>query len=86
MRPGIVATEDVRAIGLAVVGLGGGRLRADQRIDHAVGMTRFAPIGAAVGPDRPLCLVHARTAAAEEAAAAIRAAVAIADEAPAPGR
>ncbi len=83
-RPGIVAAEDVRAIGLAVVGLGGGRLRADDRIDHAVGMTRFAPIGASVGPDRPLCLVHARTeAAAEEAAAAIRAAVTIADEVPA---
>jgi thymidine phosphorylase len=38
-----------------------------------------------VGPDRPICLVHARTAAQAEAAAAeVLAAVTIADEPPAP--
>ena len=88
-RAGFVAAEDARAIGLTIVAMGGGRTRADQAIDHAVGFTRVAPIGAEVGPDRPLCLVHARTAAQAEAAAAeYRAAVTIADEppAPAPGR
>ena len=84
-RAGFIAAEDARAIGLAIVGMGGGRTRADQAIDHAVGFTRFAPIGAAVGPDRPICLVHARTVAQAEATAAeVRAAVAIADEPPAP--
>ena len=84
-RAGFVAAEDARAIGLAIVGMGGGRVRADQRIDHAVGFTGVAPIGAAVGPERPLCLVHARTAAQAEAAAAeFRAAVTIADRPPAP--
>ena len=83
-RPGFVAAEDARAIGLAIVGMGGGRVRADQRIDHAVGFTRVAPIGAQVGPDRPLALVHARSAAQAEAAAAeLRAAMAISDEPPA---
>ncbi len=83
-RAGFVAAEDARAIGLAIVGMGGGRVRADQRIDHAVGFTGVAPIGAAVGPERPLCLVHARTAAQAEAAAAeFRAAVTIADRPPA---
>jgi thymidine phosphorylase len=73
------------AIGLAIVGMGGGRVRADQRVDHAVGFTRVAPVGAAVGPERPLCLVHARSAAqAEVAAAEFRAAVTVADEPPAP--
>jgi thymidine phosphorylase len=82
-RAGFVAAEDARAIGLAIVGMGGGRTRADQAIDHAVGFTRVAPIGAAVGPERPLCLVHARSAAqAEAAAAAVRAAITIADEPP----
>jgi thymidine phosphorylase len=82
---GFVATEDARAIGLAIVGMGGGRTRADQPIDHAVGFTRVAPVGAAVGRDRPLALVHARTAAQAEAAATeYRAAVTIADEPPAP--
>jgi len=85
-RAGFVAAEDARAIGLAIVEMGGGRVRADQRIDHAVGFTRVAPVGAAVGPDRPLCLVHARSAAQAEAAAAeVRAAITIGDEAPAPG-
>ena len=85
-RAGFVAAEDAYAIGIAVVGLGGGRTRADQRIDHAVGFTRFAPVGAAVGPERPLCLVHARTAAGAEAAAAeVRAAITIAAVPPVPG-
>jgi thymidine phosphorylase len=82
-RAGFVAAEDVYEIGIAVIGLGGGRTRADQQIDHAVGFTRFAPVGARVGPDRPICLVHARTAGgAEAAAAAVRAAVTVADEPP----
>jgi thymidine phosphorylase len=84
-RAGFVAAEDARAIGLAIVGMGGGRVRADQAIDHAVGFTRVAPIGAEVGPERPLCLVHARSAAQAEAAAAeYRAAVTIEDAPPAP--
>jgi thymidine phosphorylase len=83
-RVGFVVKEDTRAIGLAIVGMGGGRVRADQRIDHAVGFTQVAPIGAEVGPDRPLCLVHARSAAQAEAAAMeVRAAVTVGDEPPA---
>jgi len=82
-RAGFIAAEDARAVGLAIVGMGGGRTRADQAIDHTVGLTRMAPVGAEVGPDRPLCLVHARTAAQAEAAAAeVRAAITVADEPP----
>ena len=82
-RPGLVVGEDARAIGLAIVEMGGGRSRADQQIDHAVGITHVAPVGAAVGPDRPLCLVHARSAsAAEVAAAEIRSAITIGDKPP----
>jgi thymidine phosphorylase len=85
VRAGFIAAEDARAIGLAIVGMDGGRVRADQAIDHAVGFTRVAPIGAAVGPGRPLCLVHARSVdQAEAAAAEVRAAITIADEAPPP--
>jgi len=83
-RAGFIAAEDARAIGLAIVGMGGGRVRADQAIDHAVGFTRVAPVGAEVGPERPLCIVHARSVAMAEAAAAeYRAAVTIADAPPA---
>jgi len=84
-RAGFLAAEDARAIGLTIVSMGGGRVRADQAIDHAVGFTQVASVGAEVGPDRPLCLVHARTAPQAEAAAAeYRAAVTIAYTPPDP--
>ena len=57
---GFVASIDVRAVGLAVVELGGGRSRAADSIDPAVGLTELAPIGAEVGPGAPLARVHAR--------------------------
>jgi thymidine phosphorylase len=66
---GFVVEIDVRAVGLAVVELGGGRARAADAIDPAVGLTELAPIGAEVGPDRPLARVHARDLARAEAAA-----------------
>ena len=52
----------MRAVGLAVVELGGGRARAADAIDPAVGLTELAPVGAEVGPDAPLARVHARSA------------------------
>jgi thymidine phosphorylase len=68
-----------------VTGLGGNRRREDDAIDPAVGLTEIAPTGAQVGPDRPLAVVHAATvAAAEEAIAALRAAITVGDEPPPP--
>ena len=73
--PGTVAAIEVRRLGVAVVGLGGGRTRADQAVDHAVGLVAVAAIGADVGPGRPLATVLARDDAAAAAAAdAVRAA------------
>ena len=70
---GVVGAVDTRAIGIAVIELGGGRARASDPIDHAVGFTRLAPVGAEVGPDRPLAMVHARSDSdAERAAATLR--------------
>jgi thymidine phosphorylase len=82
-RAGIVTGMDCRAVGLVVTGLGGNRRREDDVIDPAVGLTEIAPAGAEVGPDRPLAVVHAASeAAADEAIAALRAAVEVGDEAP----
>jgi thymidine phosphorylase len=79
---GFVVSIDVRAVGLAVVELGGGRARATDEIDPAVGLTDLAPIGAEVGPDAPLARVHARsTDNAEAAVRRLRAAYRL-DEAP----
>ncbi len=69
-RAGFVAAIDVRALGVAVLALGGGRARADQDIDYAVGLSEVAGIGEEVGPARPLALVHARSEADAEAAVA----------------
>jgi thymidine phosphorylase len=84
-RPGHVRAMDCRAVGLVITGLGGNRRREDDAIDPAVGLTEIAPVGAPVGRDRPLALVHAASDAdAGEAAAALRAAVTVSDEAPPP--
>ncbi len=74
-REGFVAAIDTRALGLAVIGLGGGRRHPNDRIDHRVGLSDIAGVGEAIGPDRPLARVHAANAAdAERAADAVRAA------------
>jgi thymidine phosphorylase len=82
-RPGVVTGMNCRDVGLVVTGLGGNRRREDDVIDPAVGLTEIAPVGAEVGPDRPLALIHAATeAAADEAVAALREAITVGDEAP----
>jgi thymidine phosphorylase len=61
VSPGVVNAIDVRAVGIAIVNLGGGRAREDDRVDHSVGLTEVAALGERVEPGgRPLALVHAR--------------------------
>jgi thymidine phosphorylase len=82
-RAGHVARIDVRRLGIGVVELGGGRRRVDAAIDHAVGLSEVAGIGAAIGPEYPLALIHARRPEdAARAAASLAAAFEIADTAP----
>ena len=82
-----VGAVETRSVGLAVLALGGGRTRADQPIDHAVGISEVAGPGDRVGPGRPLALVHARTDTdAAGAVASLRAAFRLsATPTPAPG-
>ena len=71
----MVNAIDVRAIGLAIVALGGGRTRPQDAIDPAVGFTRLRGVGEEISAGEPLAFVHARSAAAaDEAAAALVAA------------
>lgn len=67
---GSVVAVDTRAVGLAVVTLGGGRVRPQDPIDHAVGIVELAGIGAEIGAERPLGIIHARDEAQFAAASA----------------
>ena len=80
---GTVQAIATREIGVAVVGLGGGRTRPQDGIDSAVGFTDLAGVGERVDAARPLAVVHARSEAeAEAASAALRQAYRVADAPP----
>ncbi len=82
-RDGYVTSVKTRALGMAVVRLGGGRTRPDQSVDHAVGLTEVRGPGDAVDTDQPLAIVHARSEeAAERAAREMIAAFQIGERAP----
>jgi thymidine phosphorylase len=81
---GVVTAIDVRALGIAVINLGGGRVRDTDIVDHSVGLTEVAALGERVGTgERPLALVHARDEdGAARAETAVRAAYTLGDAAP----
>lgn len=84
-QDGYVTAINGRAVGLAVIELGGGRRRADDRIDPSVGFADFAPIGSKLTSGAPLAMVHAPSEdAAIRASAALVAAYALAEKPPAP--
>ena len=75
-RDGVLVAMDTRAIGLAVVALGGGRRRAADPVDPRVGFDRVRPLGSVLRAGEPLMRVHAATTAdAAAACAAVQAAV-----------
>ena len=85
-RHGTLKAIDTRKLGLAVVALGGGRKHPADAIHPAVGLAEVRAIGETVAPDVPFAVVHAATADEAAAAAdALRSAVAVVDEAKAPG-
>lgn len=80
---GIVSAMDTRALGMAVVSMGGGRRRASDSIDYSVGFSEMAQLGDAVDGQRPLAVIHATSEASwQEAAAAVKKAIALSDEKP----
>lgn len=75
LSAGTINSIATRDIGIAVVALGGGRQRAADVIDPAVGIDGLATIGTAVAKGDPLAFVHASDkAAAERAVKAVQAA------------
>lgn len=80
---GLIEAIDVTALGMTVVGLGGGRTHPEQRVDPAVGLTALVGLGAPLAAGAPLARVHARDqASAARAVAEVVAAYQIGDHAP----
>jgi thymidine phosphorylase len=65
---GVLAALDVRALGWAVVALGGGRRQASDRVDPRVGLSHLRGLGAELQAGEPLAVVHAADEASAEAA------------------
>lgn len=62
-QSGIVQSMDTRELGMAVVGMGGGRRRASDPIDYAVGLSSMISLGEQAGPEKPLAMIHAQSEA-----------------------
>ena len=70
VEAGFLAAVDARAIGQALVAMGGGRQRSSDVIDKRVGFSDILPVGAAVNAARPQAHVHAADATQARAAIA----------------
>jgi len=70
LQAGFVTAIDVRAVGVAVVALGGGRRRNGDAVDPRVGFSAVCGLGAQLQRGEALATVHAASAAAADAAAA----------------
>jgi len=84
-KAGYVTAFDGQALGLTVVGLGGGRQVESDVVDPAVGLSHVLPLGAKVAKGDPLLCIHAaREDAADRAEQEVLAAMTLGDAAPAP--
>jgi thymidine phosphorylase len=78
---GIVSAMDTRAIGMAVVSMGGGRRVASDEIDYAVGFDQFIRLGEVADSEKPLAIIHARNETQwQEAADALLEAITVGNE------
>jgi thymidine phosphorylase len=64
----VLAAMDTRAVGLAVIDLGGGRRSATDAIDPAVGLSHAVAVGTRVAAGDALIRVHARSREQAQAA------------------
>jgi thymidine phosphorylase len=77
-QSGRVRSMDTRAIGMAVVAMGGGRRKPTDSIDYAVGFSDFVVIGDKVDEKRAIAMVHVQSEAQfEEAQKALKEAIVI---------
>jgi pyrimidine-nucleoside phosphorylase len=79
-RSGFVTRVDAMGVALAALRLGAGRARAEDRVDHSVGISGLVKVGDRVSAGDPLCVVHSNDEGAHaEAVGMLGAAVVIGD-------
>ena len=66
---GIVSEVDTRALGNAIIQLGGGRREVGEALDLSVGFSDFSPVGTKLDRERPLVVIHAASEADADIAA-----------------
>lgn len=80
---GFLTSVDTRAIGNAIIELGGGRRKVGEALDLSVGFSNIAPVGTALDGDTPLAVVHAASdSAADKAEQNLLAACELGESAP----
>ena len=80
---GFVTQVDARAVGNAIIELGGGRRKVGESLDLAVGFSDIAPIGRELDDGTPLAVVHAASERdADKAEQNLLAACELSDSAP----
>ena len=67
-QTGFISSMDTYAIGMSVVGLGGGRTAPLQKIDHTVGFDQVLPVGQNISAGDVIARVHAKDDAAAQRA------------------
>jgi pyrimidine-nucleoside phosphorylase len=81
---GFVSDVDAMGVALAALRLGAGRAKAEDPVDHAVGIDALVKVGGKVKAGDVLCVVHANSEThAKEASEILARAIVIGDEAPA---
>jgi pyrimidine-nucleoside phosphorylase len=82
---GFVTDVDAMGVALAALRLGAGRAKAEDPVDHAVGIDALVKVGGKVKSGDVLCVVHANSETyAKEASEILARAIVIGDKAPAP--
>lgn len=79
-RGGCVADVDAMGVALAALRLGAGRAKAEDAVDHAVGVNELKKVGERIEKGDTLCVIHANSEAAlAEAKAMLAKAIVIGD-------
>jgi thymidine phosphorylase len=78
----MLAFRDCRKVGYALIELGGGRAKIDDRIDPSVGILWRAQAGESVRAGQVIAEIHHRNHGVEECRALLEQSLLIGDEAP----